>query len=125
MISDLCRAADRSFWRFLATYYHHRAQRHRPELRCLRNQREGRLRSQIRPIWEKNRKVYGVRKVWRQMKRQGITAAGSTVERLMRKVGIREVVRGRASKRSTEVDEAAPRSVDLVKRDFKTHRPNL
>jgi len=124
MISDLCRAADRSCWRFLATYYRHRAQRHRPELRCFRNQREDRLRSQIRPIWEKNRKVYGARKSWGQLKREGLSVARCTVERLMRKMGLHGVVRGRAFKRTTVVDEKMTRPMDLVKGDFKAQRPN-
>ena len=107
-----------------STYYRHHAQRHRPELCCLRSQRDDRLCSQIRHIWEENRKVYGARKIWRQLKREGLSLARCTVERLMRKMGLRGIVRGRAFKRTTVTDEAAARPLDLVKRDFKAEHPN-
>lgn len=77
----------------------------------------------IRRIWEENFQVYGARKVWRQLKREGISAARCTVERLMRQHGLRGVVRGQKPF-TTISDPAQERAPDLVKRQFSATRPN-
>jgi len=74
-------------------------------------------------VWKENFRVYGARKVWRQMNREGIRVARCTVERLMRRLGIKGVVRGRRC-RTTISDAAAVRPLDLVNRDFRATRPN-
>jgi len=68
--------------------------------------------------------VYGARKVWLQLKRDGFQMARCTVERLMRQMGLQGVVRGRAYKTTTIVDEATPRPAGLMERHFKADRPN-
>ena len=86
--------------------------------------REAGLREEIERVWKENRSVYGARKVWLQLKREGFLVARCTVERLMRQMG-RGVVRGRRYKATTIVDEAAQRPADLVQRNFTADRPNL
>ena len=68
--------------------------------------------------------VYGARKVWRELRRQGVVVACCTVERLMREEGLADAVRGRAWKRTTTSDAAAARSADLVDRQFGVDAPN-
>ena len=75
-------------------------------------------------MWKENQAVYGARKVWKQLKREGIEVARCSVERLMAQMGLQGVVRGRAFKRTTIVDEDAQRPADLVRRDFTADRPN-
>jgi transposase InsO family protein len=86
--------------------------------------RDGDLRDEIERVWKQNRSVYGARKVWLQLQREGFSVARCTVERLMRQMGLHGVVRGRAYKTTTIVDEAAQRPADLVQRDFTADRPN-
>ena len=74
-------------------------------------------------MWEENFRVYGVRKVWRQLRREGIVAARCTVGRLMRELGLRGVVRGRRVKTTTPVAKAAC-PADRVNRVFRARRPN-
>ena len=74
--------------------------------------------SQIRRVWEENFQVYGVRKVWRQLRREGIEVARCTVARLMRAMGLQGVVRGKTV-RTTISDKAAPCPLDRVNREFK------
>jgi putative transposase len=71
----------------------------------------------------RNYQVYGARKVWHQMKREGFQVAKCTVERLMRSLGLKGVVRGRRI-RTTIPDQTAPRPLDLVNREFVASRPN-
>ena len=63
--------------------------------RPARERRDCQLGEEIRLVWEENFRVYGVRKVWRQLDREGIVVARCTVARLMRTLGLRGVVRGR------------------------------
>ena len=77
----------------------------------------------IRRIWEQNFRVYGARKVWKQMNREGIVVARCTVERLMRRLGIEGIRRGERV-RTTIADNAAQCPMDLVKRQFEVDRPN-
>ncbi len=67
--------------------------------------------------------VYGARKLWRQLQREGIPVARCTVERLMRELSLSGVVRGKV-KRTTVADESAPRPADLVERDFQAPAPD-
>ena len=107
-----------------ATYFTHRARRRDPERRPERQKRDDELRVAIRRVWDDNYAVYGAKKVWRQLRREGVSVARCTVERLMREMGLRGAVRGRAFKVTTVADESAPRPLDLVQRDFVATRPN-
>ena len=107
-----------------ATYYQHRARRLDPELRPERAKRDERLRAEIRRVFDENLAVYGADKVWRQLVREGVEVARCTVERLMREMGLRGAVRGRAFRITTVADEAAARPPDLVEREFHASRPN-
>jgi len=87
-----------------------------------RDVRDGELREQIRRVFMDNYQVYGVRKVWRQLNREGIEVARCTVERLMREMGLRG--RGRHRKRRTTIPDVGSRPADLVDRGFNAARPN-
>lgn len=106
-----------------STYYAHKGQAREPTRRSRRAQRDDRLRGEIRRVWQANLEVYGAKKVWRQLHREGIAVARCTVARLMRDLGLRGVVRGRRG-RTTIPDEAAARPADLVARNFTAIRPN-
>jgi putative transposase len=75
-------------------------------------------------VWNDNHAVYGVDKVWHQLDREHLDVARCTVARLMRDMGLRGVVRGRAFKVTTVADEKAVRPPDLVHREFAATRPN-
>jgi transposase InsO family protein len=108
-----------------ATYYAHRAQRLDPELRCARAKRDEELRPEVQRVWDENHGgVYGAKKVWRQLKRERRAVARCTVERLMREMGLRGAVRGRAFKVTTRTDDSMNRPSDLVQREFRAARPN-
>ena len=94
-----------------------------PSRRPVRTQRDAVLRAEIGRVWCGNRRVYGAKKVWKQLGREGIAAARCTVERLMRATGLRGVVRGRRV-RTTIPDAVAERPRDLVARAFIASRPN-
>ena len=106
-----------------STYYKHKARQADPELLPARAKRDIVLRADIQRVWDENYKVYGVRKVWRQLKREKIKVARCTVRRLMRELGLEGVVRGRKAK-TTVADDAAARPADLVNREFRASRPN-
>jgi putative transposase len=101
-----------------STYYQH-SQR-RPSARALR---DAKLKAEIRRVHAEHFGVYGARKVWRQLHREGIGVARCTVERLMGELGLEGVRRGKP-RRTTTPDPAAARPADLVKRDFSASRPN-
>lgn len=107
-----------------ATYYAHRSRAQNPDLRPERAKRDEELRAKIRRVHEENFNVYGAEKVWRQLKREGVEVARCTVERLMRAMGLRGAVRGRAYKVTTVADESALRPQDLVRREFVATKPN-
>jgi transposase InsO family protein len=107
-----------------ATYYEHKACVREPEKRSARSKRDDSLRVEIRRVFEENFSVYGAEKVWRQLQREGMDVARCTVERLMRNMGLRGVIRGRAYRVTTVADESALRPLDLVERDFHATRPN-
>jgi putative transposase len=106
-----------------STYYEHAARRANPDVRPARAKRDAELRDRIDRVWRENFQVYGVRKVWRQLTRDGIEVARCTVGRLMRAMGLRGAVRGRTFK-TTMPDAAALRPPDLVERQFSASRPN-
>jgi transposase InsO family protein len=106
-----------------STYYEHCARRVNPELRSAREKRDAELEVHILRIWKENFCVYGVRKMWRQLKREGHDVARCTVARLMRKLGLEGAVRGRTFK-TTIPDDLAHRPADLVHRNFTATRPN-
>jgi hypothetical protein len=79
-----------------STYFRHKAEQRDPTRRSPRAQRDEVLRAIIRRIWTEHRQVYGPRKVWKQMGREGLHAARCRVRRLMRDMGLAGAVRGRA-----------------------------
>ena len=89
-----------------------------------RRRRDERLKGEIRRVWDEHRQVYGADKVWAQLKREGTKVARCTVERLMRTLGLRGVVRGKTRVRTTIGDEASNRPLDLVARQFRAPTPN-
>jgi putative transposase len=101
-----------------STYY---AAGRRP--RSARSRRDEELKVEIRRVHAENFGVYGARKVWRQLRREGVGVARCTVERLMGELGLAGVRRGKA-RRTTTPDVTAPRPADLVDRDFAVARPN-
>jgi transposase InsO family protein len=106
-----------------STFYEHAARRKDPERLSERAKRDATLREHIDRVWRENFRVYGVRKVWRQLNREGIRVARCTVERLMADMGLQGAVRGRKC-RTTIPDDAALRPPDLVDRTFAASRPN-
>jgi transposase InsO family protein len=107
-----------------STYYALKAQARDPATRSARAQRDAALKDEIRRVWKGNFEVYGVEKVWRQLRREEVAVARCTVARLMRRLGLRGAVRGRAFTITTTPDEAATRPADLVRRAFTATRPN-
>jgi putative transposase len=101
-----------------SSYY---AARHRPP--SARRQRDEALKLELQEAHAEHFAVYGARKLWRQLQRQGTRVARCTVERLMRELGLAGVVRGRHH-RTTVADEISPRPADLVERDFRAPAPN-
>jgi putative transposase len=102
-----------------STYYEHRARRRDPERRPKRAKGDDVLRGEIQRVFDENYSVYGANKVWRQLRREERWVARCRIERLMRKMGLRGAVRGRAFKLTTVVDKAAATVPDLVRRDFQ------
>jgi putative transposase len=107
-----------------STYHAEAAARIDPSRRSARAQRDAGLKIDIRRVFEDNFGVYGVRKVWRQMKREGADVARCTVARLMKTMDLKGVIRGRPH-RTTISDKASPCPLDLVNRDFKAPAPNM
>jgi transposase InsO family protein len=107
-----------------STYFLQKAQQEDPSTRSTRAQRDHDLRTTIQRIWDDNEQVYGAEKVWRQLRREGQPVARCTVERLMRGLGLRGAVRGRAWIVTTRADDGATRPADLVDRQFVATRPN-
>jgi putative transposase len=107
-----------------STYRTHTARRTDPSKLPPRAKRDTDLCGHIRRVWHENFRVYGVRKVWRQLRREGIEVARCTVARLMRALGLQGIVRGKAV-RTTVSDKATPCPQDRVNRDFTAERPNV
>ena len=101
-----------------STYY---SAKSRPP--CRRRLRDEQLKADIRRVFEANYAVYGARKVWRQLNREGVVVARCTVERLMAQMGLQGRVRGK-KRRTTIPADVSPRPTDLVERTFAATRPN-
>ena len=107
-----------------STYRAHAAGRADPDRVSAREKRDAVLREEIGRVFEENFGVYGVRKVWRQLKREGMDVARCTVARLMRQIGLQGAVRGKSVK-TTVSDHSVPCPADRVNRQVQAPRPNL
>ena len=106
-----------------STYYAHAARRQKPDLASAREKRDRVLAPEVRRVFEENFSVYGVRKVWRQLRREGFAVARCTVARLMRAMGLKGAVRGKPV-RTTISGGPARCPLDRVNRQFQAPRPN-
>jgi putative transposase len=106
-----------------STYHAHVARRADPTKQSTRARGDAALCGDIRRVWEANFQVYGVRKVWRQLRREGIAAPRCRIARLMRQLGLAGAVRGRTV-RTTISNPAAPCPLDRVNRQFRVPSPN-
>ncbi|EFE3484795.1 IS3 family transposase, partial [Escherichia coli] len=105
-----------------STYYHCQQQRHHPDKRSARAQHDDWLKREIQRVYDENHQVYGVRKVWRQLLREGIRVARCTVARLMAVMGLAGVLRGK--KVRTTVSRKTVATGDRVNRQFVAERPD-
>ncbi|GAB4369635.1 MAG: hypothetical protein Kow00114_29510 [Kiloniellaceae bacterium] len=106
-----------------SSYHDHVAKRRNPDKMSARAKRDAALKIDVRRVFEENYRVYGVRKVWRQLQREGFDVARCTVSRLMREMGLRGAIRGKPV-RTTVSDKAAPCPLDRVNRQFRAPAPN-
>lgn len=104
-------------------YWRHAARQRDPALRPERARQDERQMPKVQQVWEDNLQVYGADKVWHQLNREGERIARCTVERLMKRLGLQGVRRGKV-KRTTITDPAIPCPRDKVNRQFKAERPN-
>jgi putative transposase len=118
-VEPICRALQFA----PSTYYDRRAIAHDPARASARAKSDAALSVKIDAAWDANRKLYGARKIWHVLRRQGEDAARCTVERLMRRLGIRGVVRGKKVI-TTNPDTSLPCPDDKVNRLFMADRPN-
>ncbi len=107
-----------------STYWERIAQRRDPTRQSARAKRDLALKPEILRVFSENFGVYGIRKVWRQMQREGFAVARSTVARLMRDLGLQGVIRGKQV-RTTISDKSAPCPLDHVNRQFYAPAPNM
>ena len=118
-VESICKAlqiAPSGYWR-------RAARRRNPALLPARVHSDAALAPQVEPVWSSNLQVYGYRKVWRQMHREGVAVARCTVERLMKAKSLQGVRRGKRI-HTTVPDAKAPCPLDRVNRQFKADRPN-
>jgi transposase InsO family protein len=106
-----------------STYFAHTARQRDPDQRPARTKRDDALLPEIQRVWNENFQVYGVRKVWRQLRRERFDVARCTVQRLMKRLGLRGVIRGKGV-RTTISDANALCPRDHVRRQFRADRPN-
>jgi putative transposase len=106
-----------------STYHEHAAKRRDPARQSERAKRDEMLKGEVQRVFEENFRVYGARKVWRQLGREGIAVARCTVARLMRAMGLQGAVRGKPV-RTTRSDKAVPCPLDRVNRHVQAPRPN-
>jgi len=106
-----------------STFHAHAARRARPETAPPRIQRDAALKPHVLRVFSENFQVYGARKVWRQLKREGFDIARCTVSRLMKAMGLKGVIRGKPH-RTTFSDKSAPCPLDRVNRNFNASAPN-
>ena len=103
-----------------ATYY---ARRSRPE--SARRRQDEVLKPEIKRVYDASLDgVYGAKKVWKQLRREGFAVARCTIERLMKELGLSGVQKGRRYKVTTIVNDALQRPSDLVDRHFVASAPN-
>ena len=107
-----------------STYYHRLACRADPTKASARQQRDAVVRPEIQRVWDANFKVYGVRKAWHQLKREGLDVARCTIARLMKQIGLRGAVRGKVMK-TTHSDTSVLCPQDKVNRQFRAPAPNM
>jgi hypothetical protein len=107
-----------------SSYYAHKQAEADPSRRSRRRQRDEALRARIRDVHREHHEVYGVRKIWHQLRREGERVARCTVARLMRAEGLRGVVRGGRVRTTQPADDPAATAQDLVQRPFTAERPN-
>lgn len=105
-----------------STYYRHREYRQHPEKRSLRDRRDDLLKPEIQRVYDENYSVYGIRKVWRQLQREGFSVARCTIGRLMKSMGLAGVLRGKKVRTTVSRKDAA--ASDRVNRQFVAERPN-
>jgi putative transposase len=106
-----------------STYYDHLAKRRDATRRSARTQRDAALKVEVRRVFDENFRVYGVRKIWRQLQREGFDVARCSVARLMRQMGLQGAIRGKRM-RTTVSNKAAACLLDRVNRQFSAPRPN-
>ena len=106
-----------------STYHSHAGRRADTGKWPARARRDASLRSEIRRVWEENFRLYGIRKVWRQLRREGIDVARCTTARLMRQMGLAGATRGKPVK-TTVSDRSTPSPLDRVNRQFQAPNPN-
>ena len=107
-----------------STYYHQLACRADLTKLSPRCQRDVSLKPKIQKVWDDNWKVYGVRKTWRQLRREGVDVARCTVARLMAGMGLRGITRGKGIK-TTFSDTSVPCPRDKVNRQFRASAPDI
>jgi transposase InsO family protein len=107
-----------------STYYDHLAKRADPARLSDRARLDEALRPEIRRVFEENWRVYGVRKIWHQLRREGFDVARCTVSRLMKSMGIQGIIRGKPH-RTTVPDKKAPCPLDKVNHQFRVPAPNM
>jgi transposase InsO family protein len=106
-----------------STYHQRALEAREPERASARSRTDAALRVEIARVWEENRQLYGARKIWHALRREGLDVARCTVERLMKAMGLKGVVRGRRIV-TTNPDATRPCPDDKVNRLFKAERPN-
>ena len=106
-----------------STYWRGKTQSRQPESRCARSKRDEQLLPEIQRVWKESDQNYGARKVWLQLNKEFVIVARCTVERLMKRLGIVGVRRGKRCI-TTVPDESATKPLDLVQRVFSAERPN-
>ena len=107
-----------------STYYAFKTVEADPTKASARVQQDALLKPEVVRVFKQNFGVYGARKVWLQLNREGIQVARCTVARLMRETGLRGAIRGRTFRVTTQAVEGVERPRDLVARDFAASRPN-
>ena len=107
-----------------STYFKHKGEQRDPTRRSARAQYDAVLRATIQRIWHEHHQVYGPKKVWKQMGREGLRVARCRVRRLMKQLGLVGTTRGRAWTITTHASPMADQPGDLVERNFTATRPN-
>lgn len=107
-----------------STYYDHLAKRRDVTRRSARAQRDSVLQGEVQRVFDANFRVYGVRKIWRQLQREGVDVARCSIARLMRQMGLQGAIRGKPMRTTVSNDKAAACLLDRVKRQFSSPRPN-